>query len=31
MAIHSNIHAWRIQTEEPGGPQSVGTQRVRQD
>ena len=26
MATHSNILAWRIpQTEEPGGPQSMGS------
>ena len=30
MAIHSNIIAWRILwTEEPGGLQSIGSQRVR--
>ena len=30
MAIHSSILAWRIPwTEEPGGPQSSGSQRVR--
>ena len=30
MAIHSSILAWRIPwTEEPGGPQSMGSQRVR--
>ena len=29
MATHSGILAWRIPwTEEPGGPQSVGSQRV---
>ncbi|XDA79955.1 hypothetical protein R6Z07M_009917 [Ovis aries] len=29
MATHSNIHAWRIPwTEEPGGLQSTGSQRV---
>ena len=29
MATHSSILAWRIPwTEEPGGPQSVGSQRV---
>ena len=29
MATHSSILAWRIPwTEEPGGPQSVGLQRV---
>ena len=32
MATHSGILAWRIQwTEEPGGLQSVGSQRVGQD
>ena len=32
MATHSNILAWRILwTEEPGGLQSMGSQRVRQD
>ena len=32
MAIHSSILAWRIPwTEEPGGLQSVGSQRVRHD
>ena len=32
MAIHSSILAWRIQwTEEPGGPQSMGSQRVGHD
>ena len=30
MATHSGILAWRIaQTEEPGGLQSTGSQRVR--
>ena len=30
MAIHSSILAWRIPwMEEPGGPQSIGLQRVR--
>ena len=29
MATHSSILAWRIPTEEPGGLQSVGSQRVR--
>ena len=30
MAIHSSILAWRIPwTEEPGGLQSIGSQRVR--
>ena len=32
MAIHSSILAWRIPwTEEPGGLQSMGSQRVRHD
>ena len=32
MATHSNILAWEIpQTEEPGGLQSKGSQRVGQD
>ena len=32
MATHSGILAWRVpRTEEPGGPQSMGSQRVRQD
>ena len=32
MAAHSSILAWRIPwTEEPGGPWSVGSHRVRQD
>ena len=32
MATHSSILAWKIPwTEKPGGPQSVGSQRVRQD
>ena len=32
MATHSNILAWRIPwTEEPGGLQSKGLQRVRHD
>ena len=32
MAIHSSILAWRIPwTEEPGGPQSIGLQRIRND
>ena len=32
MATHSNILAWRIPgTEEPGGLQSMGLQRVRPD
>ena len=31
-ATHSSILAWRIQwTEEPGGLQSIGLQRVRHD
>ena len=31
-ATHSNILPWRIPwTEEPGGPQSMGLQRVRHD
>ena len=31
IATHSRILAWRIPgTEEPGGPQSVGSQRVTQ-
>ena len=31
MATHSSILAWRIPwTEEPGGPQSMGSQRVTQ-
>ena len=31
-ATHSSIHAWRIPwTEEPGGLQSMGSQRVRHD
>ena len=30
MATHSSILAWRIPwTEEPGGPQSIGSQSVR--
>ena len=30
MATHSSIPAWRIpRAEEPGGPQSMGSQRVR--
>jgi len=29
MATHSSIFAWRIPwTEEPGGPRSIGSQRV---
>ena len=32
MATHSSILAWRIpQTEEPGGLQSKGSQRLRYD
>ena len=32
MATHSSIPAWKIpRTEEPGGLQSMGSQRVRQD
>ena len=32
MATHSSILAWRIPwTEEPGGPRSVGSQRVRRE
>ena len=32
MAIHSSILAWKIMwTEEPGGLQSMGLQRVRHD
>ena len=32
MAIHSNILAWRIPwTEEPGGLQSTGSQRIEHD
>ena len=32
MAAHSSILTWRIPwTEEPGGLQSTGSQRVRQD
>ena len=32
MATHSNILAWGISwTEEPGGLQSMGSQRVRHD
>ena len=32
MATHSSILAWRIpQTEEPGGLQSMGPQKVRHD
>ena len=31
-AIYSSIHAWKIPwTEEPGGLQSMGSQRVRHD
>ena len=32
MVTHSSILAWRISwTEEPGGLQSIGSQRVRRD
>ena len=32
MAIHSSILAWRIPwTEEPGGLQAIGSQRIRHD
>ena len=32
MAMHSSILAWEISwTEEPGGLQSMGSQRVQQD
>ena len=32
VATHSTSLAWRIPwTEEPGGPQSMGSQRVRHD
>ena len=32
MATHSTIVAWKIPwTEEPGRPQSMGSQRVRHD
>ena len=32
MATHSSVFAWRIPwTEEPGGLQSIGSQRVRHD
>ena len=32
MATHSNILAWRVPwTEEPGGLQSMGSQRIRLD
>ena len=32
MTTHSHILAWRISwAEEPGGPQSMGLQRVRHD
>ena len=32
MATHSSILAWKIpQTDEPGGIQSMGSQRVRQN
>ena len=32
MATHSGILAWKIPwTEEPGSPQSMGSQRIRHD
>ena len=32
MTTYSNVLAWRIPwTEEPGGPQSIGLQRVRHE
>ena len=32
MATHSSIHAWKIPwTEEPGGLQTMGSQRIRHD
>ena len=32
MATHSSILTWKISwTDEPGGPQSMGSQRVSQD
>ena len=32
MATHCSILAWEIPwTEEPGGPQSMGSQRIRHD
>jgi len=31
MAAHSSILAWRIPSEEPGGLQSIGSQRVGHD
>ena len=32
MATHSDILTWRIPwTEEPGGPQSMGSKRIRHD
>ena len=31
MATHSSILAWRPWTEEPGGQQSIGLQRVGHD
>ena len=31
MATHSSILAWRIWVEEPGGLQSIGSQRVGHD
>ena len=32
MAAHSSVLAWRIpRTEEPGGPQSIGSRRIGHD
>ena len=31
MATHSSILAWKINTEEPGRLQSMGSQRIRHD
>ena len=32
MATHTSILVWKIPwTEKPGGPQSIGSQRVRHD
>ena len=31
MATHCSIHAWRIPQEEPGGLQSMGSQKAGQD
>ena len=32
MATHSSVHAWRISwTEEPGGLQSMGSQKIGHD